>query len=86
MTRDEIIKMAREAKIECDLIDEDEGQIWYITTETLERLFHAAYTAGAAAEREANCKINGRLNQASHGLEAPYPVGVCRIDWVPPTL
>jgi hypothetical protein len=25
--------MAREAGIELDLIDEDEGQIWYITTE-----------------------------------------------------
>ena len=27
------IDMAREAGIELDLIDEDEGQIWYITTE-----------------------------------------------------
>jgi hypothetical protein len=29
------IDMAREAGIELDLIDEDEGQIWYITTEGL---------------------------------------------------
>jgi hypothetical protein len=27
------IDMAREAGIDLDLIDEDEGQIWYITTE-----------------------------------------------------
>jgi hypothetical protein len=27
------IDMAREAGIELDLIDEDEGRIWYITTE-----------------------------------------------------
>lgn len=51
--RDEIIKMARKAGIEFDLIDEDEGQIWYITTETLERFFHMAQ----AAEREACAKV-----------------------------
>lgn len=50
MNKDDITRMAREVKIECDLIDEDEGQVWYITTETLERFFHAAYAAGAAAE------------------------------------
>ena len=53
MSKDEIIKLAREAKIECDLIDEDEGQVWYITTETLERF--AALVA--AAEREACAQI-----------------------------
>ena len=53
MSKDEIIKLAREAKIECDLIDEDEGQVWYITTETLERF--AALVA--AAEREACAKV-----------------------------
>jgi len=48
MTQDEIIRMAREAGIEFDLIDEDEGQIWYITSEGLERF--AALVA--AAERD----------------------------------
>ena len=37
MTRDDIIKLAREAGIDLDLIDEDEGQIWYITFKGLER-------------------------------------------------
>lgn len=49
MTKDEIIKLAREAGIEFDLIDEDEGPIWYITAEGLTRF--AALVA--AAEREA---------------------------------
>ena len=32
-----VIEMAREAGIEWDLIDEDEGQVWYITQAGLER-------------------------------------------------
>ena len=32
-----VIEMAREADIEWDLIDEDEGQVWYITQAGLER-------------------------------------------------
>ena len=52
MNREDIIRMAREADIEWDLIDEDEGQIWYITKGGLERF--AALVA--AAEREACAK------------------------------
>jgi hypothetical protein len=49
MKQEDIIRMAREAGIEFDLIDEDEGQICYITSEGLER-----FTAlVAAAERDA---------------------------------
>lgn len=62
MNRDDIIRMAREVKIECDLIDEDEGQVWYITTETLERFAVLV----AAAEREACAEVCYRLgNDAS---------------------
>lgn len=32
-----VIEMAKEAGIEWDLIDKDEGQIWYITQAGLER-------------------------------------------------
>jgi hypothetical protein len=52
MTQEDIIRMAREAGIEFDLIDEDEGQICYITSEGLER-FAALVRAD---EREACAK------------------------------
>ena len=65
MSKDEIIKLAREAKIECDLIDEDEGQVWYITTETLERF--AALVA--AAEREACAKVCDEQGVGRKALE-----------------
>ena len=45
--------MAREAGIEFDLIDEDEGQICYITSEGLERFAALVEAASAAAENEA---------------------------------
>lgn len=50
MTRDHIIRMALEAGIdaESDTLCRYEGWV-----EPLERFFHAAYAAGAAAEREA---------------------------------
>lgn len=53
MNRDDIIRMAREVNIEWDLIDYDEGEVWYITTETLERF---AALVGAA-EREACARL-----------------------------
>ena len=53
MNREDVVRMAEEAEINCDLIDEGEGQIWYITIETLERF--AALVA--AAEREACAKV-----------------------------
>ena len=50
MTRDEIIRMAREAGF---TLQRDER----LFTEMLERFFLAAYAAGAAAEREACAKV-----------------------------
>jgi len=51
------INMAREAGIELDLIDENEGQIWYITTEGI-KAFEALVRADAIAdEREACAKV-----------------------------
>ena len=48
----DMIDMAREAGIELDLIDEDEGRIWYITTEGM-KAFEALVRADAIAdERE----------------------------------
>jgi len=52
MTQDEIIEMAQKAGIDFDLIDDDEGQIWYITSEGLK----AFATLVAATEREACAK------------------------------
>jgi AmiR/NasT family two-component response regulator len=49
--------MAREAGIELDLIDEDEGQIWYITTEGI-KAFEALVRAD---ERAANIACIGRI-------------------------
>jgi hypothetical protein len=48
-----IIEMAHEAGIELDLIDENEGQIWYITTEGM-KAFAALVRAD---EREACAKV-----------------------------
>ncbi len=44
------IDMAREAGIELDLIDEAEGQIWYITTEGMK-----AFEALVRANERAGC-------------------------------
>lgn len=63
-----VIEMAREAGIEWDLFDEDEGQVWYITQAGLERFaelvrtderracerhFQVAIRNAVIAEREA---------------------------------
>lgn len=53
MTDQEIAKAANEAGIDFDVIDEDEGQIWYITKEGLNRF--AALVA--ASEREACARV-----------------------------
>jgi MoaA/NifB/PqqE/SkfB family radical SAM enzyme len=50
MTRDDIIRMAREA-------GGSSGGIWGFTVIELERFFKLAYEAGAAAEREACAKL-----------------------------
>ena len=55
MTRDEIIKMAREAGFETK-----NGMVWvdqWEVTRSMERIVLSAYAAGAAAEREAICPI-----------------------------
>ena len=49
------IDMAREAGIELDLIDEDEGQIWYITIEGM-KAFEALVRADE--REETNCRAN----------------------------
>lgn len=49
ITRDEIIEMAREAGVYARGHYDETGS----TPEEIERFFHAAYAAGAAAEREA---------------------------------
>lgn len=48
MTRDEVIKMAREA---------GNGDVWWYGNTALERLVQAAFNAGADAEREECAKF-----------------------------
>ena len=48
-----VIEMARDAGIEWDLIDKDEGQIWYITQAGLVRFAELV----RADEREACAKL-----------------------------
>ena len=50
---EDIIRMAREVGIEWDLIDDDEGQIWYIHPGTLERFADIV----RAAEQDRCCRI-----------------------------
>lgn len=58
--RDDIIRMAREA---------GGGTTWWpIYADTLERFFHAAYAAGAKAEREACAQLCDGL--AKYGIPA----------------
>ena len=59
-----VIEMAIEADIEWDLIDEDEGQVWYITKAGLERLVELARADAIANEREACAKYLGDQNTA----------------------
>jgi hypothetical protein len=57
--------MAREAGIELDLIDEDEGQIYYITTEGM-KAFEALVRAD---EREACAKVCDDIDDSHWGCE-----------------
>ena len=61
MTREDIIRMAREAGIEH--LPDNWGDGWWQadSTQSLERFFHASYAAGAAAEREACAAICDRF-------------------------
>ncbi len=58
MTKDDIIRMAREAGLcsEVGGIEGDAGS-YYSYTEEIISLFQAAFKAGAAAEREACAKL-----------------------------
>ena len=67
MTRDEIIKMASMAGFETK-----NGMVWvdqWEVTRTIERFFHAAYAAGAAAEREACASICDRFQARNAGMQ-----------------
>lgn len=68
MNRDDIIRMAREAKLLpqwLELCPKDE--------KALERFFHAAYAAGAAAEREECAKVCEQMPDLEHGWRANLP-------------
>jgi hypothetical protein len=68
MTKDDIIRMAREAG--ATNVDAADPQCWAgdiaFEEEELERFFHAAYAAGAAAEREACATFLERVVDLSH--------------------
>ena len=63
MTKDDIIKLAREAGL-CDEVGGIEGDAgsYYSYTEEIIRLFQAAFKAGAAAEREEIAKLADSMN------------------------
>ena len=56
ITRDDIIKMAWEAGISRSS-NPDLWDVWEVSDTELESVAHAAYEAGAAAEREACAKV-----------------------------
>ena len=62
------IDMAREAGIELDLIDEDEGQIWYITTEGMKSFEALVRADERSVEREACAKVCEELGSATNGI------------------
>lgn len=71
MNRDDIIRMAREA----GFVDSSFCR-WSAYSDDLERFFHKAYAAGAAAERESmtkdgwrRCAVNQRTTQFCGMLE-----------------
>ena len=69
MTREEVIALAREAGLEDDFFEEDEGVIWYTTNQTLERFANLVeertltnqkaryYQDGVESEREACARV-----------------------------
>lgn len=72
MTKDDIIRMARETGVGI-MSDTWKSFIVFNTTglKELERFFHAAYAAGAAAEREACakvCEVMAKKNNTEHHL------------------
>ena len=74
MNRDDIIRIAREAGIDAekDTLCRYEGWV-----EPLERFFHLAYAAGAAAEREACAKVCEQQDtESADRIRHNYRVGV----------
>jgi hypothetical protein len=73
------IDMAREAGIELDLIDEDEGQIWYITTEGI-KAFEALVRADERWEQSkrrgvlAFCPYTGKPRHPSDIASDPHGI------------
>ena len=84
------VQLAREAGIELDLIDEDEGQIWYITTEGM-KAFEALVRADERdkwmertailirGEREACAKVCE--SEAEMFKSCAYGANDGRYDW-----
>jgi len=70
-----VIEMALEADIEWDLIDEDEGQIWYIPQAGLERFAYLVRADAIAEEREACAKVCESFQQD------PYEERLYRSDF-----
>ena len=62
------IELAREAGIELDLIDEDEGQIWYITTEGI-KAFEALVRADEREQIEAEWSMCVQ-SDLEHGVKS----------------
>ena len=65
MTKEQIAKLAKES----GFTDADENSVWITDgfwTLELERFFHAAYAAGATAEREACAKVCDDLAKEDH--------------------
>ena len=69
MTRDDIIRMAREAGA-----GNLHGGEWALFGDaSIERFFHMAYAAGAAAEREACAQVCEQIDVDSFGKDRPAP-------------
>ena len=64
VTREDIIRMARESADQSPREDWNTNA-WVFGEEALERFFHAAYDAGAAAEREACAQMAGNYAAAN---------------------
>ena len=81
MTREEIIRMAREAGISESHAQGMQG--------FLERFFQAAYAAGAAAERERICKAIKEeddycVTEGDYMLDSNDCIAVAKSKWVRP--
>ena len=69
---DDLMQTAKESGIDFNLIDEDEGQIWYVTAEGLTRFAQLVAKKAVEAEREACAKA---VEQAKVHQFVWYPNG-----------